>query len=96
MHVRVTRRGGLAGILLRGELQTSELPAQQATLAEEALQKLPADRPPSPPRHPDGFQYEIAFSPPDGAARSLVIDEAEVSDALRPVIETAMSRGTLG
>jgi len=25
-----------------------------------------------------------------------VIDEAEVSDALRPVIETAMRRGTLG
>jgi hypothetical protein len=96
MHVSITRRGGLAGIPVRGELETSELPAPQATLAEAALHSLPINRPPEPPRHPDGFQYEIAFSATDGDARSAVIDEAEVSDALRPMIETAMGRGTLG
>jgi hypothetical protein len=96
MHVRITRRGGFAGIPLRGEIETTELPGAQGTLAEAALQSLPIDQPPALPRHPDGFQYEIAFSPAHGDARSLVIDEAEVSDALRPVIETAMGRGTLG
>ena len=81
---------------MRGDIETSELPPQQARLAEEALGRLPVDTPPAPPRHPDGFQYEIAFSPSDGAARSMVIDEAEVSDALRPVIDSAMSHATLG
>jgi len=96
MHIRVTRRGGLAGIPLSGEIDTTELPPQQATLAEAALHKLPIGTPKAPPGHPDGFQYEIAFSPSGGESRSLVIDEAEVSAALRPVIETAMRRGTLG
>ena len=27
MHIRVTRRGGLAGIPMRGELETTELPS---------------------------------------------------------------------
>ena len=97
MRIRVIRRGGLAGIPMRGEIETTELPQSQALLAEQALQKLPIDAPPVPPRHPDGFQYEIAFSPDgSGADRSLVLDEAEVSDALRPVIDTAMGRATLG
>ena len=96
MHVHITRRGGLAGIPLRGDLETTELPPHQAKLAEEALDRLPIDTPPAPPHHPDGFQYEIAFSPANGASRSMVIDEAEVSDALRPVIDTAMGHATLG
>ena len=47
---------------MRGDIETSELPPHQATLAETALQTLPVDAPPAPPHHPDGFQYEIAFS----------------------------------
>jgi len=96
MRVRVIRRGGLAGIAMRGEIETTELPPHQAQLAEEALHGLPADAPPAAPQHPDGFQYEIAFSPPGGASRTTLIDEAEVSEALRPVIETAMHHATLG
>jgi hypothetical protein len=96
MRIRVTRRGGLAGIPLHGEIDTSELPPEQARLAEDALHALPETAADTPPRHPDGFQYEIAFSPADGPARSMLIDEADVPDGLRPVIETAMGRGTLG
>jgi hypothetical protein len=96
MRIRITRRGGLAGIPLRGEVDTSELPPEQARLAEEALHSLPDNRAAAPLPHPDGFQYEIAFSQDDGAARSMLIDEAEVPDGLRPVIQTAMGRGTLG
>jgi hypothetical protein len=81
---------------MHGEIETSELPPQQAALADAALHSLPADAPPAPPHHPDGFQYEIAFSPADGTSRSMLIDEAEVSDALRPVIDTAMGHATLG
>ena len=96
MHIRVTRRGGIAGIPLRGEIDTTELSSDQARLAEEALHTLPDTTTEAPPGHPDGFQYEIAFSPAQGAARSMMIDESEISDALRPVIETAMRRGKLG
>jgi hypothetical protein len=96
MLVRVTRRGGLAGIPMRGDLETSQLPPDEARLAEEALHQLSVGTPPTPPRHPDAFQYEIAFSAAEGAAtQSAVIDEADVSEALRPVIDTAMSRATL-
>jgi hypothetical protein len=96
VRVHVVRRGGLAGIPLRGELETSELTANQAAPAEAALQGLAVGKPPAPPSHPDGFQYQLTFSGADGAARTVTIDEAEVSDALRPVIEMAASRGTLG
>jgi hypothetical protein len=96
MHIRVTRRGGIAGIPLRGEIDTAELPPDQARLAEEALHTLPVTAAEAPPHHPDGFQYEIAFSPTQGPARSMMIDEAEVPDGLRPLIDSAMGRGTLG
>jgi hypothetical protein len=96
MRVQVTRRGGLAGIPLHGELETAELPPEQARAAEEALRQLPADRAPSPPTHPDAFQYDIAFSDAGVGARTVTLDETELTDDLRPIIDTAMSRGTLG
>ncbi|MDQ6670101.1 MAG: hypothetical protein M3069_05035 [Chloroflexota bacterium] len=95
MRIQVTRRGGLAGIPLRGEVDTSELPGDEGTLAEDALHLLP-DSAAGAPQHPDGFQYEIAFSPPNGASRSTLVDESEVPDVLRPVIQAALNRGTLG
>jgi hypothetical protein len=96
MRIRVTRRGGLAGIPLRGEIDTAELPPEQGMLAEAALHALPDNPAGAPPSHPDGFQYEIAFAPANGAARSMLIDEAAVPDGLQPLIQTAMGRGTLG
>jgi hypothetical protein len=93
MHVEVVRRGGIAGIALRGTVDTAELP--HAGEAEAALRRLQFGRPPSPPRHPDGFQYEITVV--DGDDRqSTVLDEAEVPAGLHPVIEAAVMRGRLG
>jgi hypothetical protein len=96
MHIKVTRRGGIAGIPLRGEIDTAELPPDQARLAEQTLHTLTDTAAEAPPRHPDGFQYEIAFSPGHGLARSMMLDETDVPDGLRPLIDTAMGRGTLG
>jgi hypothetical protein len=95
MHVTVVRRGGLAGVPMRGEVDTASLPTGTASAATNALQKLPTGKPPAPPRHPDGFQYEIAYSV-GGATRSLHLDETEVPDELQPVIEAAMENATIG
>ncbi len=100
MRVRVVRHGGLAGIALRGEVDTAELSETQtqvqAKAIEDLLHGLPLDKPPAAPHHPDGFQYEIAFSEAGGEIRSVLLDESEISDDLRPLIQLAMQRGTLG
>jgi hypothetical protein len=96
MRVRVVRRGGLAGIPVRGEVDTAELPADKAKLVEDRLHGLPMDRPAAPPGHPDGFQYALEFPDAGGETRSIVLDESEVDDDLRPVIQKAMEHGTLG
>jgi len=96
MRVRVVRRGGLAGIPLRGEVDTAEFSGDQAKTIESILHGLPFDKPPAPPRHPDGFQYAVEFPDVGGESRSITLDESEVDDDLRPLIRKAMERGTLG
>jgi hypothetical protein len=94
MQVELVRRGGFAGVAVRGTVDTAELPPDVAAAAEVALRQLPFDRPPSPPRHPDSFQYEIIVG--NGATRrSVVLDEADVPEGLRPVIDAAVARGKL-
>ena len=90
MRVTVVRRGGLAGVALRGDAETDELSQPTATAAEEALKKLPTGGAAAAPSHPDGFLYDLSF---DG--NSVTLDESQISDELRPVIESAMSRGRL-
>jgi len=96
MRVRVVRRGGLAGIPLRGEVDTAEFSGDQAKTIESILHGLPFDKPPAAPRHPDGFQYALEFPDPGGHSHSILLDESEVDDDLRPLIKTALQRGTLG
>jgi hypothetical protein len=90
VQVTVVRRGGLAGVALRGDADTTELPQETATAAEEALKKLPASGPETAASHPDGFLYELSF---DG--NSVTLDELQISDELRPVIDAAMAKATL-
>jgi hypothetical protein len=96
MRVRVVRRGGLAGIPMRGEVDTAEFPGDQAKAIEDLLQGLPVDRQAAGPSHPDGFQYALEFPDAGGQSRSILLDESEISDDLRPLIQAAMKRGTLG
>jgi hypothetical protein len=91
MRVRVVRRGGLAGVALSGDAETSELPMPAAAAAEAALSSFSAGKAAGAPSHPDAFAYEVSF---DG--RSVTLDESEISDDLRPIIDLAMSRATLG
>ena len=95
MRVRVVRRGGLAGIPMRGEGDTAEFPGDQAKAIEDRLRRA-VDKPAAAPSHPDAFQYALEFTDAGGESRAVTLDESEVSDALRPFIQRAMERGTLG
>jgi hypothetical protein len=90
MQVTVVRRGGLAGVALRGDAETSDLPPPTAAAAEAALGKLAATSEEVAASHPDGFLYELTF---DG--QSVTLDESQLSDELRPVIDAAMAKATL-
>jgi hypothetical protein len=92
MRVNVTRHGGLVGIPLHGEVTTEELPGDQARSAEAVLRALPPNKPAAEPRHSDSFRYEILFDD----APPVQLDESEVPDELRPVIDAALAHGTLG
>jgi hypothetical protein len=96
MRVRVVRRGGLAGIPMRGEIETAEFSPDQAKAIEDRLNGLPGDKLTAAPSHPDGFQYALEFPGPGGESRLIALDESEVGDDLRPVIQKAMERGRLG
>jgi hypothetical protein len=94
MQVEVVRRGGLAGVTLRGAVDTAALGPDVAAAGEDALRGLESDRPAGSPRHPDSFQYELTVV--DGGARqTTVLDEAELSAALRPIVDAALAQGHL-
>jgi hypothetical protein len=95
MRVGVVRRGGLVGVPLRGDVDTANLPAPTAALAERALRSLPFGRPPAVPQHPDSFQYQITMLDTD-EHRSVVLDEAQLPNDLRPLLDKALAEGDLG
>jgi hypothetical protein len=94
MQVQVLRRGGLAGVRLQGSVDTRELSPAEATHAEATLRELPFGRSSGPPSHPDAFQYEITLQH-EGSTHCVVLDEAEVPDALRPIVDAAVARGAI-
>jgi len=90
VQVDVTRSGGLIGLPLRGTLDTATLPAERAAAVDEALRGLPYGLPPAPPQHPDSFRYEITVIDHSGR-RSAVLDEAQVPDELRRILDDAIT-----
>jgi hypothetical protein len=95
MRVGFVRRGGFVGVPLRGEADTANLHGLAAAKAERALQGLPFGRPPAVPRHPDSFQYQITILDTDEHP-SVVLDEAQLPDDLRPLLDKALAEGDLG
>jgi hypothetical protein len=78
VRIRVRRLGGIAGnIALAAELETSDLPSDDATRLEGALDALPWGAPAPEPPHPDAFRYEVDL--PDEPDRgTAVLGEAEM------------------
>ncbi len=95
MRVEVVRRGGIAGIALRGVVDTATLPPDVTAAVEIGLQRLTSHQA-GPSRHPDSFQYEITvqdLAADDGAARRIVLDESELPEELRPLVDAAVRQG---
>ena len=84
MRVTVTRRGGLAGIGLRGSADTSAFAG-----SEEALLAHRGAKSETPP-HPDAFRYEIAYD--EGV---ITLDESDVRGPLRGLVDAALKEGDI-
>jgi emfourin len=91
MHIQVVRRGGIAGVTLRGEADSAELAGAAGT--EELLRSLPAG-PPAAPGRPDRFRYEITVT--DGErSQTAHFTEDELPEGLRPVVKAVLASGTV-
>ena len=87
MRLGIRRLGGIAGLTLRSEIDTGEMPAERATAVEAAVGEL-AGHTPTPPSHPDGFRYEIT-TPEEPGSAPIVLNEGEIPEHLRGAIEDA-------
>jgi hypothetical protein len=77
--------GGIAGVRLRAELDTSELSPAHGARVEDAVRSLAGHSPAEPP-HPDAFRYEITqLEDPDSPVVS--IEESNVPADLTGLIE---------
>jgi emfourin len=101
MKLELVRSGGFAGIEMRSELDTSELPADQAGAVQQALEALaggPEATSAPPGRRPGGadrFQYDLTVVD-DGRRRHYTFHDGSVPAALQPVIRLLTSRAAPG
>jgi Emfourin len=84
LRIQIRRRGGLAGIALRADLDTSELDSETAARVEAAIARLWSATATVPTPQPDAFEYEITL--PDHGA-PVVVGEHELPSDLEPLIE---------
>jgi hypothetical protein len=82
--------GGFAGnIAVAAELETAQLPADEATRVEAAVAGLPWGAAAGVPPHPDAFRYEVDL--PDERERgTAVLQERQVTgdlDVLRTYLK---------
>jgi hypothetical protein len=91
LRIDLTRSGGYAGLTTKlGELDTEELPEDEARAIEQLVQKadVPALLADSPIRGEgaDRFQYHLTITG-EGGRQELTVSEDRVSDDLRELIE---------
>jgi hypothetical protein len=83
--------GGFAGnIAVAAELETAQLPPDEATKVEAAVDALPWGAPAAAPPHPDAFRYEVDL--PDEPDRgTAVLGEAEMEHGM-DLLRTQLKR----
>jgi hypothetical protein len=96
VRIRVRRLGGIAGnIAVAAEMDTADLPADDATRLEEALGGLPWGAPAAAPPHPDAFRYEVDL--PDEPERgTAVLGEAEMERGMGLLRGHLKTHGVVG
>lgn len=93
VRVQIKRRGGIAGLTLGADLDTTELGGETASRVEQAVDRL-TDQPPAPSSpQPDRFYYEITVPERD---KSVSVAEQELPDDLRPLVDMLSKVGTIG
>jgi hypothetical protein len=96
VRVTVVRRGGIAGVVRRGQLETSHL--DNPDQAEELFRALPFGGDETPTAA-DRFHYEITVTDgtsTDGtSSRTARLGEGDLPRALRPVVDAALAAGTV-
>jgi hypothetical protein len=91
--LRIRRLGGIAGVTLRAELDTSKLPAEHVQQVEESVRELAGRRPGAPPL-PDAFRYEITpLDEPESS--SILLDERDVPADLSGLIKALTELGEI-
>ena len=81
----MTRKGGLAGLTLSADVETSDD-------AQRALEQLLAAPASNEPPYPDGFEYR--FDLPDG--RSVTLPEHALPSELDPLLDEFAEKGKPG
>lgn len=85
--------GGIAGVRLRAELDTSELSDDRSAEVEGAVRGLHG-RALSGPSRPDAFRYEITDLD-DAESTPLTLEEHDVPETLAPLIEAVSQSGEI-
>jgi hypothetical protein len=97
LRIELTRSGGYAGLTSKlGELDTAELPEEDAREVERLVQQadvpsLLADAP-GPGKGADRFQYHLTIED-DSGRHELTLSEDQLPDELRKVVERVQSYG---
>jgi hypothetical protein len=96
MRVHVTRSGGMAGLVLEGDLDTATLDAKQRDDVERILGQLQATGRSGRPLGADRFQYDVTIAT-DAEVRRVTLAEPDASTELHELLSAiAHHRVTLG
>jgi hypothetical protein len=95
VRLALKRSGGIAGLTLRAEVETEELPEEEARELRELVRRADieslAERGSGPPRGADRFQYDVAVEDGDRRAHAVVSAE-EVPPELRSALDRLLLR----
>lgn len=91
MKIYIKRSGGIANLILEGEVDTGDLPSELSRKAEAMMdpERLQAISSTPRPRTPDGFRYEIRVEEGD-ALRNFTLDDDAVDGDERDVLDGLM------
>lgn len=89
MHIQFTRTGGFAGMRLTTDVDTAQLPSEQASMLDKLITdagffELPEKLLPDSPA-PDRFEYQLTVDAPQ-QTHSVVVSDAAAPPSLRPLL----------